>query len=144
MIRLFIDPAVNKSGWAIFREKRKLASGHYTASGETARKLMRIGKYYKQLAYKYEVDEVHIENVMPSPNMGRTKKMFPLYYSMGVIMARIAELDIPIYIDLQVKSWQKYVDWKGKRKPLKKYKTNSEDELAALGMALWYVNKDDK
>jgi hypothetical protein len=43
--------------------------------------------------------------------------------------------------DIPVKSWQKAVDWSGDRRVLKKYRVDSEDELAAIGMGIYGTRK---
>jgi hypothetical protein len=43
--------------------------------------------------------------------------------------------------DIPIRSWQKYVDWNGSKKRLASYKkrVESEDELAAIGMGLYWL-----
>jgi len=62
------------------------------------------------------------------------------HWSVGVI--GVAFEDDNILADLPVQSWQKYAEWKGERLPLKPYleSVSTDDELAAIGMGLWYLN----
>jgi len=92
------------------------------------------------LAYQAErfrfVDEIHIERMAGRPH-------FYVHWSIGVIGTAL-DAFAPVKSDIPVKSWQKAVDWNGKRKPLKPYaaKVHSEDELSAIGMGIYWHGRN--
>lgn len=91
---------------------------------------------YQELANLIYPKEVHIE-LLP-----RTCHIYT-HYSVGVIGLVFAARGSTVAGDIPVKSWQKAVEWEGARTPLAPYKdaVHSEDELAAIGMGLFYVNR---
>lgn len=96
--------------------------------------------YYRYLEtiVNGSVDEMHIEQ-LPRRCHHYT------HWSVGVIGSAGAVREATVVAaDIPVQSWQKACDWKGKRVQLKKsllHPVSSEDEEAAVGMGLYYVNK---
>lgn len=80
------------------------------------------------------IDEVHIEQLPRSCHIYT-------HYSVCAAAIAFAGRGISICGDIPIQSWQKAVDWNGEREALKTYKVASEDELAAIGMGLYYVSK---
>lgn len=137
-VRLFIDPASKSSGWALFKGKKLLKSGTVEVKGQVWDRLAALSWRYTHLfSGKTWVDcqEAHIEQFGGRPHRY-------LVFSVGVIGAAVANIATEVEQDIPVSSWQKYCDWKGKGLILDPYrdKVDSEDELSAIGMGLWYVN----
>ena len=142
--RLFIDPASRDTGWAVFEGKKYIDSGTVQShEKDVFIRLRNIFYGYEDIPQGLNVFEVHIENIPPERNIARAYRMRPLLYSVGAIGAILVEQGCTVHVDLHIKSWQKHVDWKGDQKLLKKYKkfAKSEDELAAIGMGLWYTSE---
>jgi hypothetical protein len=140
---MFIDPASTKTGWAIFDDFRLLNSGSISATGnDVFKRLSQIAVEYATEIYPYNYEEIHFENIPVSNRLGKQAVMRPLMYSIGAIGQMLYRDGLKISVDIPVKSWQKYVDWNGERTRLCEYENHveSEDELAAIGMGLWYVN----
>jgi Holliday junction resolvasome RuvABC endonuclease subunit len=134
---MFVDPASISSGWALFRGKRLIAHGtiavdknlHWTA------RLHEIRQGYLKLPFT-KIDEVHIERLV------RRTHIYT-HYSVGVIASVLCLYAVSVDAEVSITPWQKYVDWKGKRKRLTPYKkrVKSEDELAAIGMGLYWLSE---
>jgi hypothetical protein len=137
--RLFIDPASKSTGWALFRDKKFDVSGTIQAEAnlpafERLWQLQCSYEFLKEM-FKGEIDEVHIEKMV-------AKTAIECKWSVGVIgsvFGCIAHVDDGV----PIQSWQKFCDWKGDRQKLRRYykRVHSEDELAAIGMGLWYVKE---
>jgi hypothetical protein len=140
LLRLFIDPASRSSGWALFSGQTYLKSGTILIDSKPriAERLNRLFKRYQEL--ELNVDEVHVEDVPRS----RTCHIY-VHYSIGVILAALAAKASVFKVDIPVKAWQKHVDWEGNQEALEAFKgrSKSEDELAAIGMGLWYLAKEE-
>lgn len=80
------------------------------------------------------VEEVHIEQLPRSCHIYT-------HYSVCAAGIAFASGSCTVCGDIPIQSWQKAVDWNGERKALEAYKVSSEDELAAIGMGLYYTNK---
>lgn len=137
--RLFIDPASNSTGWALFEGKQLLTSGTITADGEKNSfvRLEVIGLQYETLGARLRViDECHIERMAGRPS-------HIVHHSVGVIGYALGAYCLEVNADIPVQSWQKHCDWKTTKAALEAYKGRvaSEDELAAIGMGLYYTNK---
>ena len=89
-----------------------------------------------KLALRYPVREVHIEQLV-------TRTHIYVHWSVGAIGAILRLRSRVVAADIPIQSWQRYNNWKGKRETLKAYQgqVDSEDELAAIAMGLWYVNE---
>ena len=141
---MFIDPASTKTGWAVFDEKKFIASGHVNeASKDVFIRIMKLALQYSELAYQHEVEEAHIEKLPPPGTPWMAIRMFPLYYSVGAIGSNLSEVGIDVKADVAVQTWQKAVNWKSDRKPIAKYikGVKSEDERAAIGMGKFWTEK---
>lgn len=135
-VRLFIDPASISTGWALFKGKKFLKSGTVVVKGEISKRLVGLHWRYRHLFQGrtlVDLKECHIEQFGGRPHRY-------LVFAVGVLLSAVdyaeeAKQDVP------VSSWQKHVDWKKERLMLKPYfdKVESEDELAAIGMGLWYT-----
>ena len=138
--RLFVDPASVSSGWALFEDDDFVESG--TVLADKKQKIWDRLKYvynaYKELPFEF--DEVHVEDV---PRV-RTCHIY-VHYSVGIVLAALANKADVLKVDIPVKAWQKHVEWEEKEKPLKAFKRRAEsrDELAAIGMGLWYLSEED-
>lgn len=134
--RLFIDPASISTGWAYFVGKE--LKNHGTIAVENAldvfTRLGKISRLYYQTVVTDSVDEVHIEQ-LPRRCHHYT------HWSVGVIGTAIVPHCTNIKADIPVPSWQKHCEWKSGAKRVKALagRVGSEDELAAIGMGLWYV-----
>lgn len=137
--RMFIDPASKSTGWVIFEGNKYIESGTICAneSDDVFNRLDCISRRYHYLMRaKEELDEVHIEQLVRNTHIYT-------HWSVGVIGTIMSVHSKTVAGDIPIQSWQKHVDWKDKRRKLKKYGhiVKSEDELAAIGMGLWYVEK---
>lgn len=136
--RLFIDPASIQSGWALFEDSTLVASGTVRAPSKEspAKRLRAIYRAYSAIRKQHgPFHEVHIERLV---------RMTHIYthYSVGVLMCAFAGIRGPVSGDVNIKSWQKHVAWCHERARLTEYKARveSEDELAAVGMGLYYLD----
>lgn len=141
--RLFIDPASKSSGWALFEDKTLLTHGTIAVDPKLPvfERLRDLGNLYFQLPVG-RVDEVHIEQLV------RNTHIFT-HYSVAIIgaalqqgykdNARTVDADVPI------SSWQAYTRWHKDKEILKPYirLVESEDQLAAIGMGLYWVNSHE-
>lgn len=136
---IFIDPASISTGCAIFTRRGRLVK-HMTIKVDKKRdvfdRLQALYEAYRAIASEFERSEVHIEQLVRNTHIYT-------HWSVGVIGAAFAEFDCNVYADIPINSWQKYCLWNGSRKPIVKYKgkVDSEDELAAIGMGLYWFNK---
>ena len=84
----------------------------------------------------FKIVEVHVEQ------LPRNCHIFCHY---AVCAAGIAFVSPTCSVagDIPVSSWQKHVDWNGERASLEAYTggLGSDDEAAAIGMGLWYVDR---
>lgn len=141
-----MDPASISSGWALFRD------GEYMRSGTVlVDKAMPIFDRLEEVFYEYHsiferfnvgghrIDECYIEQ-LPRRCHHYT------HWSVAVIGLAASLSGAVTASDIPVPSWQKYCDWRGKQAPLRFYKkkVGSEDELAAIGMGLFWVDKHEK
>jgi len=80
------------------------------------------------------IQEVHIEQLV------RNTHIYTHYSVCAAGIAFVSE-HVSVDADIPIQSWQAHCEWKGKRAPLEAYKerVSTEDELAAIGMGLWYV-----
>jgi Holliday junction resolvasome RuvABC endonuclease subunit len=144
--RLFIDPGSKSLGWAMFEGDFLISHGTVAVKGLWHQRLQDL-QY--ELSYgrvsSCRVEEVHIENV---PRV-RTCSIY-VHYAIGVV-ASAANAET-VLVDIPVKSWQKHVGWKKNKKTKKisvskehKHLWNSvdsEDELAAICMGLWFNSQE--
>jgi hypothetical protein len=88
------------------------------------------------------IDEFHIEQL---PRLCH----FITHWSVGAIGSVLAR-KAPVFADVPVKAWQKAVGWKAEKNKrvaigegLKAYEgqVKSDDELAAIGMGIYWSNK---
>lgn len=132
--RLFIDPASKSTGWALFEDKQLVEHGTVTADPELQvfARLWDIFTAYYDLAL--DVEEVHIEQLV------RNTHIFT-HWSVSAIGIAYAARGAKVAGDIPIQSWQKYCDWHGSQKRLRAYKNKveSEDELSAIGMGLWFL-----
>ena len=138
-LRLFVDPASISSGWALFEGTELLKSGTVQVEAKDAvwTRLRHVYYEYLSLANSVEmlkVSEVHIEQ------LPRRCHIYT-HYSVGTIGTAFSPNGCKISGDIPVKSWQAHCDWHGSKKGLEAYQggVDSEDELAAIGMGLWYT-----
>jgi len=138
-IRMFIDPALISSGWALFEDKKLINFGDLYVNKHRPDNVRFKCVYdtYERLFKELNPDEIHIEQTG-----GRVHYKWTM--CIGVLLAaggkHNAAQDIP------VSSWQKYCDWHGKQRRLAKYKKGPrkivcEDTLSAVGMGLWYLKE---
>lgn len=137
--RLFIDPASISSGWAYFNDKELLAHGTIATPKEfnVWTRLADIVSKYRTTMVDGSIDEVHIE-LLP-----RRCHIYT-HYSVACIGYSLYSKCGKIHPDIPIKSWQKATDWNGKRKCIldaRVHNESSEDELAAIGMGIYYTQK---
>lgn len=133
--RMFVDPASISSGWAIFVNENYVRSGSVVVGGKDAiERLVKIFDQYKSIVNNWAPAEVHIEQFGGRPS-------HILHWSVGVIGVATKTDFNTVGQDVPVSSWQSAVEWKGTRHPLKNYldQVETEDELAAIGMGIWYT-----
>lgn len=151
MNRIFVDPGSTKIGWALFVDKKLAVSGRFQAKAKD--KFVRIADIWRlfyNLMTKYKVEEVHIECINIPMTRQIAMNMKALFYSVGAIASACAIYNVTVQDDINVPAWKKYIDWnktktrEGKREKLKPYiqKEMSEDEIAAISMGLYFVNKE--
>ena len=94
--------------------------------------MLKLGK----VALKHRFREVHIEQLV-------TRTHIYVHWSVGAVGAFLRPLCRVVAADIPIQSWQRHCDWKGHRAPLETYQgqVDSEDELAAIAMGLYYVNE---
>jgi len=137
--RLFIDPASRSTGWALFRGPTLLQSGTIAVDPKLSifARLYALFRLYIKLGADLAIfKEVHIEQ-LPRNCHHYT------HWSVGCLGAALYLSSIEVHADIPVQSWQKAVDWKGRQAALTPYKgkVRSEDELAAIGMGIYYTTK---
>lgn len=139
MRRLFIDPASISTGWALFDDKKLVVSGTIAVDKrpKVNMRLHTLEKAYREMLARYHPEEVHIELLV------RTVHIHTLW-SVGMLVTVCSNFCNNVNADIPISSWQKYTNWKTTKARLKTYKgrVESEDQLAAIGMGLYYVNKD--
>lgn len=136
-LRLFVDPASISSGWALFQDSKLIAHGTVAVDKKDPvfTRLAGIFKQYKAITNR-NIKEVHIEQLVRNTHIYT-------HWSVGVIGCACWLRNISVSADIPITSWQSFCDWKGSRQPLVSYKrkVESEDELSAIGMGLWYIEK---
>jgi hypothetical protein len=148
---LFIDPASKSTGWAYVVDGKLIQSGT-TVVGHNLDIFARLSKLYHayfMVVKELAIDEIHIER-LPAKCHHMT------HWSVGVIGAAGFEGGVAeIKADISPSSWQKAMGWKTVRSPkLPGYTlkpgspllplvgdVKSVDELAAIGIALYWVQK---
>jgi hypothetical protein len=135
VLRLFVDPASISSGWALFDDAQFVKSGSVCADVKDTifRRLKFVYKSYRAL--RGRAGEVHIEQ------LPRRCHIYT-HWSVSVIGLALWSFRCGVVADVPVRSWQRFADWHGAKAPLEAYKGRvaSEDELAAIGMGLWWVS----
>lgn len=137
--RLFVDPASISSGWAFFKGPQLVSHGTIATEKKWSifTRLHDIWQQYRQLTLKGTVDEVHLE-LLP-----RTCHIFT-HYSVAII-GHALHPNVPydsIKGDIPVKSWQKHAGWDSIKDTWKAKGCKSEDELAAIMMGHYYIEKE--
>ena len=104
-------------------------------------RLYKVFKAYKSIT-DLGIDEVHIEQLVRNTHIYT-------HWSVAVIGLALYLQCANVDGDIPIKSWQKYVEWEkvkdpkgikvGKKLGAYQEKVGSEDELAAIGMGLWYL-----
>ncbi len=133
---MFVDPASISSGWAYFDGATLVNHGTIAVPKalDPFERLRLVNEaYIKLAAYLPDVSEVHIEQLV------RNTHIFT-HYSVSAIGIAFASPKCKVAGDIPIQSWQAHVDWKGKRTALETYKVSSEDEQAAIGMGLYYID----
>lgn len=149
--RIFIDPASRSSGWAIFHGKSLVQHGTVEAHDkkdsiefrlrDVMMKYMDVVNCHADM-YETKFESCHIEQLV---------RMTHIYthWSVGVIMAAVLSTDHvhKVAADIPISSWEKYTQWNTDKAPIYKAlqsstkKIASEDELAAIGIGLYWTNK---
>lgn len=138
---MFIDPGSKSSGWAIFDGKKFIQSGTIIANKDLISwiRLSDINAGYYKLFSEWNLKliptEAYIERLVRNTHI-------ITHYSVAVIAQALSDWNVKVSANISISSWQKAVDWKNKRKILSKYKkiVKSEDELAAIGMGLYWTS----
>lgn len=150
--RLFIDPASISSGWALFRGRDFVASGTVSADKRDPvfERLATLWDQYR--AQKFEgarLDEIHLERLPRQTH-------HYCHWSVGVIGAALQKSGAEILADISPTSWQRHCGWKTKRTDVRTpYRlepgsplipfvkvTDSPDELAAVGLGIYFTEKE--
>lgn len=133
---LYVDPASISSGWALFENGKLVDSGTVAVDKKLPifLRLYHIFKAYKRL--RLSPHEIHIEQLVRNTHIYT-------HWSVSIIAISMFRRNVQVDADIPIASWQKFADWKGKKKPLENYKgwVRSEDELAAIGMGLWHSTR---
>ena len=134
--RLFIDPGSYSTGWALFKGPELIKSGTVDVDKKERDPFVRLSKISQQyLLLMLPACEVHLEQLVRNTHIYT-------HWSVGAIGAILTGLGCSVKADIPIASWQRAVDWHGDREPLNSYLelVSSEDELAAIGMGLWYTS----
>lgn len=135
--RLFVDPASKSTGWALFVGKKLEAHGTVAVIGKINTRLAMLHIHYRHVIVVQKPKEVHVENF-------RKNLAIQLHWSVGVIISAAGYEDVEAFQDCWMSSWQRWCGFKkgGPYGKLAKFSknTNSEDELSAVGIGLWWVN----
>lgn len=137
-----IDPGSKSTGWAQVDAKGNIESGTITAEGPSWDRLGDVfTSYYRAFTEGSLIphNPVYIERLVRMTHI-------ITHYSVAAIGIACQQWGCEVYAEISIKSWQKAVDWNGARKPLQKYKdkVKSEDELAAIGMAIYLLVEREK
>lgn len=136
-LRLFIDPASISTGWALFSDDELIKSGTIATNKKdnVFDRLNYIYKEYRKLKFE-NLTEVHIEQLVRNTHIYT-------HWSVSVIAMALYVTGRFIAADVSISSWQKETSWKTTKDPLKAYKgrVSSEDELAAIGMGVYYTRR---
>lgn len=138
LTRLFIDPALNSSGWAVFKGKRCVAHGSFEnpKGYRDEDRYQRQALYYKRLAEKYKANEVHIEKFV-----GKFVS-YKLHMVVGALIGSM--LCFKVSQNIHVGQWQSAMKWKEIKTDWKKKRSfGSEDEWAAYLMGKYWVKEND-
>lgn len=145
MRRLFIDPATNKTGWALFVDGVLVESGTINVSGPTVwYRLFNLKNQYRDLVTRLKPDRVFIERM--------NYRVLSCVWSVSAIALGAAEAGV--FIDgsardgtaecfqISPNSWQAWCGWK-QPDSLKEFRSRvgSVDELAAIGMGVYWHEK---
>lgn len=136
MTHLFIDPGSRSVGWALFIDREFSKSGTIKCEGKIADRLSHLAWKLERLDWELPYfDEVHVENF-------RMNLAMELHWSVGVIFSVFGNGATIVAQDIWMSSWQSFCDFeKGKPgKLLSQYPAESEDELSAIGMGLYYFS----
>jgi hypothetical protein len=154
-VKLFCDPGSKSAGWALFKGRELLASGTCAAEQTSAsesdafRRLAVIMKKFAALG-SYQFEEVFIEQL-------NTRTHHYTHWAVGAIGGLLAASGAPVRACVNPMSWQKYCGWVKKKKDAtsledvtcglevlramqKRGHVSSLDELAAIGMGLYWTN----
>ena len=133
---MFIDPASISSGWAIFDGAVYVKSGTIAVDKklDVYARLRLLSSLYYNFVVDGSLDEIHIEQ------LPRRCHIYT-HYSVGVIGSALSSKCAVIKGDIPVKSWQAATGWEFRKKNWANVKCTSEDELAAICMGEYYVQK---
>jgi Holliday junction resolvasome RuvABC endonuclease subunit len=137
--RLFVDPGSRSSGWAYFEGDEFIRSGTFEATKDVAafHRIAELYLDYFELGSELCPDEVHIENF-------RKNLAIQLHHSVGAIAAALGNFAPVIEQDCWMGSWQRFHGYSKKEelpKHLKSYIIESVDELEAIAIGLWYLER---
>lgn len=151
--RLFVDPASISTGWAFFVGNKFVASGTVRADKRNPvfERLADLWARYRTVSA--QLDEVHLERLPRSRTCA-----IQTHWSVGVIGAALAKTGAEISEDIPPTAWQKAVGWKtvkaaaGQPRTYKLEagssllpfvaKVESDDELSAVGLGLYWLAKN--
>lgn len=140
MRRLFIDPGSQSMGYAfVDSSDGRLVSGTIKASGKHLPS--RIHRLFEQTKFIFssfaEVDEVHVETLVM-----RTHHV--CIWSVGIVAAAAGRFwpNVKFAQDIPIKAWQKHCDWDKIENTWKEKGYGSEDEMAAVCMARFYLSRN--
>lgn len=139
MKRLFIDPATEKTGWALFINGQLVESGSIQVAGRMAERLLKIKNAYRELATRLVPDSVHVEQM--------NHRVHVCIWSVGAIIVGMEEAGVHVDVkapgfQISPTGWQTWVGWR-RGNALGEYRerVGSADELAAIGMGLYWHAK---
>jgi hypothetical protein len=136
--RLFVDPASISTGWAYYVGKELKSHGTIATDKKWAvfTRLHDIWRQYRSLVVSGSIDEVHIEQLP-------RRCHFFTHWSVGAIGHALfpSVASHKILGDIPVKAWQKASNWESRKANWKNVACKSEDELAAICMGEYFVEK---
>lgn len=143
MKRLFIDPATNKTGWAVFVDGVRTESGTISVAGPTLwTRLLNLKNEYRLLVTRVKPDKIYIERM--------NRVVHSCIWSVAAILVGAAEAGVTVddagrdkdCFQISPNSWQAWVKWK-QANSLAEYRpiVTSIDELAAIGMGVYWHGK---
>lgn len=147
-VHMFVDPGSKSTGWALLQEDKIVAHGTIEAEDLKDTSWVRLHDIYYQYYVLYQEFQFtsYIHTIVHFERMNY-QVHYAVVHSVAAIAMALLSWGCEIGEEISPFAWQKTVGWDRKQKTnhvdnaqLSSYSCKSQDEAAAVGMALHFLN----